>query len=74
MPGTEVEGCSYTIPVLDYATTYYWKVVAYNDMGETQNPSVWSFTTLADQTVNTFPWSEGFEGDIFPQLDRKSVV
>lgn len=72
VPGTEVEGCSYTIPVLDYATTYYWKVVAYNDMGETQNPSVWSFTTLADQTVNTFPWSEGFEGDIFPPLGWKS--
>ena len=41
-------------------------------MGETQNPSVWSFTTLADQTVNTFPWSEGFEGDIFPPLGWKS--
>ena len=41
-------------------------------MRETQNPSVWSFTTLADQTVNTFPWSEGFEGDIFPPLGWKS--
>lgn len=41
-------------------------------MGETENPSVWSFTTLADQTVNTFPWSEGFEGDVFPPLGWKS--
>lgn len=71
--GAEVTECSYTIPTLDYGTTYYWKVVAYNDMGETASPEVWSFTTLADQTVSTYPWSEGFDDEVFPPLGWRSM-
>lgn len=71
--GVEVTECHYTIPSLDYATTYYWKVVAYNSNGETTTPEVWSFTTLADQTVSTFPWAESFEGDVFPPLGWRNI-
>lgn len=71
--GAEVTECSYALPVLDYATTYYWKVVACNEAGETPSPEVWSFTTLANQTVSTFPWSEGFEGEVFPPLGWRSI-
>lgn len=71
--GVEVTECSYALPALDYATTYYWKVVACNDAGETASPAVWSFTTLADQTVSDYPWSEGFDGDVFPPLGWRST-
>lgn len=36
---------SYTMPVLSYGTTYYWRVVARNDCGETSG-IVWSFITI----------------------------
>ena len=54
---------------LEYATTYNWKVVAYNDKGDSQAyASAWSFTTMEDQTITELPWSESFEGDAFPPL------
>ena len=71
--GVEVTECTYTIPSLEYEKTYYWKVVAYNDNGETAAPEVWSFTTIADPTVSTFPWSEGFEGEVFPPLGWRHI-
>ncbi|OPL10821.1 MAG: hypothetical protein AVO38_16260, partial [delta proteobacterium ML8_D] len=36
---------SVDIPVLEYSTTYDWKVVPYNDHGEAEGVEVWSFTT-----------------------------
>lgn len=72
--GAEVTECTYTVPSLEYATTYYWKVVAYNDKGETASPEVWSFTTIADQTVSEFPWAEGFDGEVFPPLGWRSIA
>ena len=32
-------------PNLVFGRTYFWKVVPFNDQGEANNPSVWSFTT-----------------------------
>ena len=58
----------YTLEKCDYATKYYWKVVPYNENGEAENAEVWSFTTMADQTVSTFPYKESFEGVNFPPL------
>lgn len=58
----------YTLERCDYATKYNWKVVPYNDNGEAQNVEMWSFTTMADQTVSTFPYQESFEGEKFPPL------
>ncbi len=45
---------------LNYSTTYYWKVVAYNATGEAPASEVFSFTTRDDPVVNTFPWIVDF--------------
>jgi hypothetical protein len=47
-----------TVP-LSYSTTYYWKVVAYNAVGDAPDSAVRSFTTLDDPTL-TPPFLEEF--------------
>lgn len=50
-------------------TTYYWRIVPYNENGECLNPPIWSFTTLADYSISSFPYFEGFSSTIsFPPL------
>lgn len=46
---------------LDYDTRYLWQIVPLNEFGATEDPPVWSFTT-----VSQFDWSESFEGEEFP--------
>ena len=58
--------------VLDYATTYYWKVVAYNDIRETQNRFGVEFYDACRPNREHIPWSEGFKDDIFPPLGWKA--
>jgi len=53
-------------PNMTYLTTYYWQVVPYNANGNAASCPIWSFTTMADPTINTFPYAEGFEGAAFP--------
>ena len=65
----DVEGATtYTIPRLDYSTTYAWTVVPYNSVGENTETPVWVFTTQPDQSISEFPWSEGFESGKFAPL------
>lgn len=52
---------TYTIPVTAYETTYRWKVVAYNDKGESTTASTWRFTTQPDASVMEFPYVENFD-------------
>lgn len=52
---------TYTIPEAAYETTYRWKVVAYNDKGESTTASTWRFTTQPDASVMEFPWEENFD-------------
>lgn len=52
---------TYTIPQCDYATTYKWKVVAYNDKGDATTASTWKFTTQPDASVMEFPYTENFD-------------
>jgi hypothetical protein len=60
---------SYTFsPQLLWGTHYYWKVVAYNGTGTSTPNTVFSFTTWADPTVSTFPWSESFDGTTFAPM------
>ena len=59
--GIVVEETSYKVPRLDYATKYYWKVVPGNAAGDAADVPVWSFTTMADQSIKAFPFSQGFE-------------
>ncbi len=53
---------TYTIPQAAYETTYRWKIVAYNDKGESTTASTWRFTTQKDASVMEFPWEENFDG------------
>jgi hypothetical protein len=46
---------------LEYSTTYYWKVVPYNQVGTADNCPVWSFTTMDDPVVSSFAWTENFD-------------
>lgn len=55
------DALTYTIPAADYETTYRWKVVAYNDKGESATASTWRFTTQKDASVMDFPYEENFD-------------
>ena len=55
------DALTYTIPQADYETTYRWKVVAYNDKGESSTASTWRFTTQKDASVLEFPYVENFD-------------
>ncbi|MDD4157174.1 MAG: choice-of-anchor D domain-containing protein, partial [Candidatus Cloacimonetes bacterium] len=48
-------------PTLAYGTTYYWQVIPYVGAEDAADCPVWSFTTMADPTISTFPWTEGFD-------------
>lgn len=60
---------------LNYLTTYYWRIVSYNNNGDASGCEVRSFTTSSDPTVipkleqfnlSSFPagWSQMFSGDL----------
>jgi hypothetical protein len=51
-----------------YSTIYYWKIVPFNQHGDALNCPIWSFTTLADPTIYTFPHAQGFENVTPPAL------
>lgn len=59
---------TYTIPTTDYETTYYWRVVAYNGVGETpaENVITWTFTTQPDASVSEYPYIEDFTSNTIP--------
>lgn len=63
--GQVFEGSSNTLFTysgsLSYATTYFWKVVPYNTNGDAVDCPVWSFTTMANPTITTLPWSENLD-------------
>ena len=48
-------------PTLAFSTTYYWTVTPYNAYGDATDAVVWSFTTMDDPTIASFPHTEGFE-------------
>lgn len=50
----------------EYDTTYYWRVVPFNDFGNALDCPVWSFTTRADPTIYAFPYTEAFDGTFNP--------
>jgi hypothetical protein len=47
---------------LNFSTTYYWKVVPYNEEGYASNCPVWSFTTMNDPT-QPLPYTQNFDGE-----------
>ncbi|MBT3209181.1 MAG: T9SS type A sorting domain-containing protein [Bacteroidetes bacterium] len=54
---------SYMPTGLAYATTYYWSIVSYNTNGSATGCSTYSFTTMNDPTISTFPYLADFEGE-----------
>ncbi len=52
---------NYQVTSLEYATTYYWQILPYNDYGTAEECPVWSFTTMADPTITSLPWLEDFQ-------------
>ncbi len=51
---------------LSYGTNYAWRVIPHNSFGDALGCPTWSFTTLADPSISTFPWTESFDGSSFP--------
>ncbi|MCF8302243.1 MAG: fibrobacter succinogenes major paralogous domain-containing protein [Bacteroidales bacterium] len=47
---TGISETTYDPGTLEYSTTYYWKIVAHDDQGNTTEGSVWSFTTEEEST------------------------
>ncbi len=68
----DVNASPYTVlPPLEYSTTYYWRVGAYNAAGEALS-EIRSFTVMDDPTIYSFPWVENFgftASDPFPPLN-----
>jgi hypothetical protein len=55
---------TYTTPTLAAETTYYWKVVARNELGDSPATAIWSFKTPTATQL-----AESFEGETFPPED-----
>ncbi len=61
---------TYTLPsLLEYSTTYYWRVIPRNSFGNAVACPTWSFTTMADPSIMSYPWTENFDGSEFPPTD-----
>jgi hypothetical protein len=58
----EVNKTSFAVDAnLEYSTTYFWKVVPYNKVGEAEDCPVWSFKTMDDPIITSFEWTENFD-------------
>ena len=55
-------------PDLQIGTTYYWKIVPYNQFGDAANCPVWSFTTHGDSNVTTLPYLQHWDAVTAPAL------
>lgn len=65
---TTLTETSYLLNGLEATKTYYWSVTPSNSYGDCPNVPIWQFTTMADQTIRTFPYTNGFESSTFPTL------
>lgn len=60
---------AYYVGGMDYSTTYYWKVIPYNIIGDAISSPPWRFTTKAPPTLSP-PWLEDFgASSTFPPID-----
>jgi len=66
--GTTQTALTFDPPDFIYSTTYFWKIVPFNAFGDALDCPVWSFNTLADPTVSTYPYNENFDEMIPPML------
>ncbi|MGB4205514.1 MAG: fibronectin type III domain-containing protein [Bacteroidales bacterium] len=69
----DVTASPYTVsPELDFSTTYYWRIGAYNGAGETLS-EVRSFTVMQNPTISTFPHVQSFDNATFPPLGWTNI-
>ncbi len=67
--GTSITSTSYDHPTdFNYSTTYFWKIVPFNSIGDAANCPVWQFGTLADPTVSSYPYTQDFDSVTIPAL------
>ena len=67
--GATQTGTTYSSPnLLSYSTIYYWQIVPYNQYGDAPNCPLWAFTTIADPTVTTYPYTQNFDQVTVPAL------
>ncbi len=59
---------NYNTPILNYSTQYYWRIVPFNNFGDATGVPVWSFTTMADPTITTYPYTQNFDTVTLPAL------
>ena len=58
---------------LAYSTEYFWKIVPYNAAGDAIDCSRWSFITISDPTITTFPYTQSFDGETFAPLGWTNI-
>ncbi len=51
-----------------YNTPYYWQIIPKNASGDASGCPIWSFTTEADPTITSFPYSQNFDSVTTPAL------
>lgn len=49
-------GTSYRLPALEFGTTYYWKIISYDNQGGTTSGPIWSFTTKNRPSEPDIEW------------------
>lgn len=67
---------TYKATDLSYSSTYYWKVIPYNELGPANNCPIWSFTTptatqLAESFERSFPPYGWMANEWFNSSDAK---
>ncbi len=64
---------SYSHPAaFQYNTTYYWKVVPYNQNGIATDVTVQSFSIGDNPTVSSFPYNQNFDGTTYGWFSENS--
>ncbi|MGC9362207.1 MAG: choice-of-anchor J domain-containing protein, partial [Candidatus Syntrophosphaera sp.] len=66
--GTIQTALTYDPDDFSYGITYYWQIVPYNTNGDAVDCPIWSFTTLDDPTVTTYPYNQNFDAVTPPDL------
>lgn len=73
--GTSVTTTSYD-PAADFAynTQYFWKIIPFNEFGDAVACPVWSFTSMLDPTVTTFPYTQNWDTATVPNVPSSWTV
>ena len=65
---------TYTTAILDYSSTYYWRIVAKDNKGGSTDGPIWSFTTISSQTPVLIPFLPDPTNNPRPLLDWYDIA